>query len=186
MADQDDIARLKRKHLLTQVVSLFVGLLGAAAVCLYFEPSVMGVAAEQRHAFQGQWVLLLLGIALCVVSAVSSITASRRTRRLLWIRGHIRPVAMLVELEVDDGSDLTEYYARLTHSDSGDTQQSAWRVSLWQVPRRIRQHLGMRFPADVFFDPGTGTPALIEFEHGTLWVMAGGSCQRLGGDKPRP
>jgi hypothetical protein len=180
----DPIGQLKRKRLITVMISLLVGSMGAGAICLYFEPGFLGVPAEQRQAFQGHWILLLLGTFLCVVCTACSVTAVRRTRRLLWIRRHVRPIGMLVDLKIEEGSDLTDYYAQLEPLGGGDAGQSSWYVSLWQVPPGIRQQRGTRFPADIYFDPATGTPAVIESEHGTLWVMAGrGSCQRLGAEE---
>ena len=178
------IRQLKRKRLVTLGISLLVGSMGAGAVCLYIEPGFLGVPAEQRQVFQGHWVLLLLGTILCVVCAACSATIMRRTRRLLWICRHIHPIAMLANLQIEEGSDFTDYSAQLEPLRVGEGEQCRWQVSLWQVPPETRQHLGTRFRADVYFDPVAGTPALIDFEHGTLWVMAGGgACRRLDADE---
>jgi hypothetical protein len=42
------------------------------------------------------------------------------------------------------------------------------------------RHVHKELPAKVQFDPDTAKPAVISFEHGTLWAMAGsGSIERI-------
>jgi hypothetical protein len=87
---------------------------------------------------------------------------------------------MVVELEVEEDSDSTTYYAILSGR-AGDTERTlTWRTQIWVHPPDIRADMGQKFEGRVFFHPESGRPVAIEYSRGILWVMAGsGAVKRL-------
>jgi hypothetical protein len=86
---------------------------------------------------------------------------------------------MRLILEVHDSSDSTTVYARL--DPVSGTRNASWRMSLWAKPRNLQRFLNTAFNARVYFDPESRRPAVVDFDHGILWSMAGsGSTRRIG------
>jgi len=52
--------------------------------------------------------------------------------------------------------------------------QKIWRIALWGPSHEnMKTHIGRDIKAQVYFDPKSGRPAVIESEFGLLWAMAG-------------
>lgn len=79
---------------------------------------------------------------------------------------------MRLQIEIDEGSDHTQYYAWLSDELAADSQKG-WRVGLWAPSRDTRNLVGKKLSTTVFFDPQTGEPAVIECANGYLWAMKG-------------
>jgi len=58
---------------------------------------------------------------------------------------------------------------------------SGWKVRLYSPAWDMAVLEGRRVAAQVFFDPESRQPGVIETEHGLLWAMAGRGSVRLHG-----
>jgi hypothetical protein len=79
---------------------------------------------------------------------------------------------MRLQVEVEESSDNTEYYACLSDDATG-ANPKGWRVGLWASPRDTRDLVGQVLNAMVFLDPQTDVPVVIEHANGYLWAMKG-------------
>ena len=176
MVYRESEARLHRHTVVTKVACLLVGLFGLVSLVLYSEPSWVGVTHAGEAPYRGKLIWFLTGIGFLVFSLWGYVMTGRWRRRLLWIKNHVTPVQMKLTLKAHQrDSDPTYYEAKLAPSLEGisDRMVSGWRVTLWVIPAGIGSQLNREFSANVFFDPVTGKPAVIEYEHGMLWAMAG-------------
>lgn len=105
--------------------------------------------------------------------------AYRWPRHLLRVLGSQLPKPMHLQIEVDEGSDHTKYYAYLS-DDSEGASQKGWRVGLWAPSRDTRDLIGHEMSTMVYLDQQTAEPAVIEYANGYLWAMKGAvtSCQQ--------
>ncbi len=182
MQTQEGIARLKRRNRIAQGASILLGMFGICSVCLYLEPGLLQIPLDQHELYGGKCIWLSVGVGFIFLSCLFYTIATQWTRRLLWIRENVIPVAMRLTLEVVEDSESTDFYARLYPVErSYAPGESGWRMRLWAKPKDIRKHLQGEFMAEVYFDPESGRPAVADFEHGILWSMAGsGSTERIG------
>jgi hypothetical protein len=81
---------------------------------------------------------------------------------------------MNLVLKVEEDSESTQYYAHLTPIDMNIPNQKIWQIALWGSPHQnMKAHIGHDIKAQVYFDPKSSRPAVIESEFGLLWAMAG-------------
>ncbi|MHB1356337.1 MAG: hypothetical protein ACYCZF_10220 [Anaerolineae bacterium] len=154
------------------LASLVVILFGFIALCLLLNPTLVGVSPESAGGYQGNYIwpivaLLFLSLGLAFVFIVC-----RWTRRLHWIVRSQDAVPMKLQFEVREDSDSTSYYALLQSPDQAPGKDR-WRVSIWLKPASIKADVGNQFFARVYYDPGSAKPAVIVYENGILWAMAG-------------
>jgi hypothetical protein len=179
--EKKEIAGLRRRAALAQTASVLLGLFGTGCVCLYFQPALFGISTDPPETAGWLLIWLLAGIGLLCISCFFFTLVTQWTKRLLWIRENVAPSIMKLSLEVDDGSDSTTFYALLVPV--AGTRNTGWRMSLWAKPPNLRRFLNKEFSARVYFDPESGRPALVDFDHGILWSMAGsGSTKRIGAE----
>ena len=77
-------------------------------------------------------------------------------------------------LKVEEDSENTQYYAHLTPLGMDIRNQKIWRIALWGPSHKnMKTHIDRDIKAQVYFDPKSGRPAVIESEVGLLWAMAG-------------
>jgi hypothetical protein len=171
-----DVRGLRHHVLLSQIVSILMGLSGLVAIGLFFDPAIAGITAKQQAQYRGQSFLLMFGIGFVCFSLFFFIVAAHWSRRLLWIWRNTIPTPMNLSINIHRGMDLTNYDAILRVEVGGDRD---WRVSLYSPswPQKDLQALqDMTIPAKVYFDPKSQCPAVIETELGLLWAIAGRSA----------
>jgi hypothetical protein len=179
--EKREIARLRRRTAMAQTASILLGLFDTGCVCLYFQPVLFGISTDRPEPAGWFLIWLLAGIGLLCISCFFFTVVTQWTKRLLWIRRNVAPVMMDLRVEVDEGSDSTTFYALLVPADG--TRNARWRMSLWAKPPNLRRFLNKELPARVYFDPESGKPAVVDFESGILWSMAGGgSTERVGAE----
>ena len=176
-----DIRAMRRYVLLAQAAFVGVSLFGAASLTLFFEPSWLGIAGAQRDSYRGDVVWLLTGIGFLTFAVVGIAFTGKWTRRLIWVFEHVRPEPMTLRLEIDNTSEDTHYYALLSAADgSGGGVGPVWRVALYSPSWDVRELSGRGDLAQVYKEPGSEKPAVIETGSGLLWRMAGsGSAEKL-------
>jgi hypothetical protein len=177
--ERKEMARLGWRMALAQSVAVLLGLFGLGCICLVIRPDLFGISGDQPPT-QG-WLLiwLLSGGGLLAASSYFFTTVTQWRRRLIWVLKNVSPSRMRLVLREDESSGSSAIYARLDPVDA--TRNAGWRVKLWAKPRNIRRFLNTEFIARVYFDPGTGKPAVIAFDHGILWAMTGnGSTEKIG------
>ncbi len=177
--EKQEIARIRRRTILAQTASILLGLFGTGCVCLYFQPALFGISSDRPDPPGWLLVWLLAGIGLLCISCFFFTMVTQWTKRLLWIRENVAPITMNLTLMEEDGSAATSLHAILVPV--GGTRSTRWRMSLWAKPPNLRRFLNKEFSARVYFDPESRKPAVVDFEHGILWSMAGsGSTERVG------
>ncbi len=166
-----DIRRLRRHTLLVRCAIIFVFIFGLISLTLYFNPSLLNTPDEP---YKGHLIWLLVGIVFVLLAIFSFFLIGRWSRRLLWILYHTVPRSMHLLLKVEEDSENTQYYAHLTPVDNDPRNQRIWRIALWGPHHEnIKALVGRDIKAQVYFDPKSGRPAVIESEFGLLWAMAG-------------
>jgi hypothetical protein len=177
MVTPEDLARLNRHVLFTRLASLGVLLVGFIGVVLYFRPSLAGVTSDAVRDYQGNTAWLLLGTVLTLAGLCFLFISTRWPRQLKRVVSQTEPRPMTVELEVEEDSDSTTYYALLSESDG---ERATWRAQIWVHPPKVREDIGQQLEGKVFFHPELGRPVAIEYARGILWVIAGsGAVERL-------
>ncbi len=166
-----DIRRLRRHTILVRSAIILVLLFGLISLTLYFNPSLL-YTPEQLY--KGKIIWLLIGVLFVALAIFSFFLVGRWSRRLLWIVYHAVPRPMHLVLKVEEDSESTQYYAHLTPADSDPRNQRIWRIALWGPHyENIKAIIGRDIKAQVYFDPKTERPAVVESEFGLLWAMAG-------------
>jgi hypothetical protein len=166
-----DFRRLRRHTILVKAVIILVLIFGIISLILYFDPSLINTPAEQ---YQGNLIWLVLGMVFVTFGVVSFFLVGRWARHLIWIFHNVIPVPMNLVLKVEEGSENTQYYAHLTPIVINIPDQKIWRIALWGSPHQnMKTHIGRDIKAQVYFDPRSNRPAVIESEFGLLWAMAG-------------
>jgi hypothetical protein len=177
MVKPEDLTRLNRHVLLARFASLGVLLFGLIGVILYFRPSLVGVASNGVSDYEGNTAWLLLGTILTLTGLCFLFISTRWPHQLKRIVQQTVPRPMTVELEVEEDSDSTTYYALLSESAG---ERATWRAQIWVHPPKVREDIGQQLEGKVFFHPDLGRPVAIEYAKGILWVIAGsGAVKRL-------
>lgn len=168
-----DVSSLRRYILVGQLLSILVILFGLVAICLYGAPSLVRVPISQIHLYQGHWVWLLAGVLFMMLGFYLSIAGGKWARRLIWIYRHVRPETMRVSIQIDRGSDSTNYYAMLKPSATVPEAMARWKVAVYNPSWNVELIRNEEIRARVYSDPNSGKPAVIETDFGVLWRMAG-------------
>lgn len=165
------VRQLRRRMRRAQALTVLLGMPGFACMLL----SVPGVAPRLEFmapaGVGGRIVWLLTGGFLFVGACLLFTAATQWARRLLWIRENSVAVPMRLAFDEPDGRGGRRIRARLFPP--GSSSRSGRVMRIWVMPRDLHRHRGREWPAVVRFDPETGKPAVVDFEHGTLWAMAG-------------
>ena len=166
-----DIRRLRRHTIFVRAAIILVFIFGLISLILYFDPSLLNTPVEQ---YKGHLVWLFIGMVFTVLAIFSFFLVGRWSRHLLWIVYHTVPRPMHLVLKVEEDSESTQYYAHLTPADNDPRNQRIWCIALWG-PRHenIMPIINRDIRGQVYFDPKSGRPAVIESEFGLLWAMAG-------------
>ena len=172
MSRQTDIAILRRYSTFAWSASLLVALFGAVSLLLFVRPSLIGVQPGSGGIYQGNPIWLFFGGVLVILGIVFQVTAYRWPRRLLHVLRTERAKPMRLQVEVEESSDSTQYYA-IVSDDSLSSTRKGWRVGLWAPSDGTRDLASRELSAMVYFDPQTGNPAVIEHGDGYLWAMKG-------------
>jgi hypothetical protein len=180
--EERDIARLNSRKTRAQCASILLGLFGLLCICLYLQPGLIGAPLGQHESYGGRLIWLLAGVSIIVLACYLYTTTTQWVRRLLWIRENVAPSPMTLTLEAVEGSEGTHFYAFLVVVEPrASAQRSRWRMGLWAKPPDIGNYVHKALFAKVYFDPESGRPAVVDFEHGILWSIAGReSTERLG------
>jgi len=174
-----DIRRLRRHTVFVRAAIILILIFGIISFVLYFDPSLLNTPVEQ---YKGNLIWLLVGIVFVGLAVLSFFLVGRWSRRLLWIVYHTVPRPMHLVLKVEEDSESTQYYAHLTPADSDPRNQRIWRIAVWGPHHEdIKAIIGRDIRTQVYFDPESGRPAVIESEYGLLWAMAGsGAAEEKG------
>jgi hypothetical protein len=172
MSRQTDIAVLRKYSAFAWSASLLVAAFGVVSLLLFVHPSLVGVQPSNGGTYQGNPIWLFFGGVLLVLGVIFQAIAYRWPRRLLHVLRTERAKSIRLQVEVEDSSDRTQYFA-LVSDDSVPPKRKGWRVDLWAPSDGTRDLAGRDLTAMVYFDPQTGHPAVIEHDDGYLWAMKG-------------
>jgi len=166
-----DLRRLRRHTIFVRSIIILVLIFGIISFILYFDPFLINTPEEQ---YKGNLIWLIVGMVFVVFAVFSFFFIGRWSRHLVWIFHNVVPVPMNLVLKVEEDSEATQYYAHLTPIDMKMMNQKIWRIALWGPPHQNgKTHIGRDIKAQVYFDPKSGRPAVIESKFGLLWAMAG-------------
>jgi heme exporter protein D len=165
MSRKRDIRALWRHMLLVQIVSIGLILFGVTAIGLFLNPTFLGGTSQNTDP-----VWLWVGIGFIAFAIFFMVVSLNQHRRLLWILQNIQPRTMQLVIRSQQSSDGTDYTAIL---------DDEWGVRILPPSRKIKHHQGTLTSAQVYFDPKSHRPAVIQTEQGLLWAMAGRSAYRL-------
>ncbi len=173
MPKPSDIEQLDRRVYRGRLGWLLMAALGAFLLILYFHPEWVG-AGPGRPGGRKWHTLWLTTAVLCIcLGPYFFIRYGRWWRRLKRIATTQPARPMKMKLGMESGEDGYRYNAWLNPVKSGAVDDYEWRVGLWLAPSRLESQLGRQFDAQVFFDPESGKPAVIDYEKGTLWAWGG-------------
>jgi hypothetical protein len=112
---------------------------------------------------------LVARVLLSVLAAMPLLwfLAFRLHLRSLWVYRNTSPVAMNVDVKIEEDSDSTQYYALLRVPGDGHRIE---RVPVFP-PRWDVGAIGKETPARVFIDPRSSKPSVIEIDGKRLWTM---------------
>jgi hypothetical protein len=189
MSKQTSITTLRRYSFFAWCASLLLIVFGVISLLLFIRPSLIGVNPGSTSSYEGNLIWPVVGVLFVILGMVFQSVAYRWPRHLLSVLNSHITKPMLLQIEIDEGSDHTQYYAWLSDDTTGDSEKG-WRVGLWASSRNTRGLIGNKLSTIVFFDPQTGEPAVIEDANGYLWAMKGDvtSCpvDRVGSNSYLP
>ncbi len=182
MNEHREIERLRRRVHVAQLVSLLLGSVGLLTTIFPFQGDRFGLPWLVASTLPAVVAWMIGGICLFVGACLYFTASTQWARRLLWIWEHTSPVSMRLVVEQFEDSRGTRYRARIIPAES--PPKGGWLMRLWIKPPDVRSLLRKDFPAQVYFDPESGRPAIVQFEHGILWSLAGNRASvRLGSGK---
>ncbi len=173
-----DVRGLRFYMLTGLIVSILMGLAGLALISLFFDPAITGIAAKYHAEYRGQSLFFFVGIGFVGFALFFVVVFTSWSRRLLWIWHNTMPVLMDLSIAINRGMDLTTYDAILR---AGTSDGQDWSVRLYSPSWPVKDLQGLQnqtIRAQVYFDPKSQRPAVIETELGLLWAMAGRSAYR--------
>jgi hypothetical protein len=172
MSHQTSIATLRKYSIFAWSASIALAAFGVVSLLLFFRPALVGVSPDSIIGYQGQPIWLVFGTLFVILGMVFQRIAYRWPRHLLRVLSTQPSKPMRLNLEVDEGSDHTQYYARLTDDDAG-ANLNGWRVGLWAPSPGLQDLIGQELSTLVYIDPQTAEPAVMEYANGFLWAMQG-------------
>jgi len=172
MSHQTSIASLRKYSYIAWSSSCLIVAFGVVSLLLYIRPSLVGVHPGSTSSYAGNLIWLIFGALFVILGMVFQSIAYRWPRHLLRVLSAQLTKPMCLQIEVDEGSDHTQYYAHLSDDSAGASPKS-WRVGLWAPSRDTRNLIGHNLSTTVYLDPQTAEPAVIEYANGYLWAMKG-------------
>jgi hypothetical protein len=168
-----DILTLLRQARIGQVFSVpFFFLLGLLMLCLFFNPSLLGISIQEQNLYyHGKSIWLVMGsifIALAIFSVVATNISIRWLRHLQWIQENVTPEIMNLSIAINSWSDSTDYTATLSIDAAG---QKDWVVNLYRPLWDVKTVQDQLISAKVYFDPKSQQPVVIETAQGFLWAI---------------
>ena len=172
MSRQTSILKLRRYSFIARSASLLLVAFGVVSMVLFINPALIGADPGSKSGFEGNPIWLVFGALFVLLGMVFLTTAYRWPRHLLHVLSTQQAIPMVLQVEVEEGSDSTQYYACLSNNSAG-ANRKGWRVGLWAPSRDTRDLVGHELSAMVYLDPQTAKPAVIEHANGYLWAMKG-------------
>jgi hypothetical protein len=165
MERKRDIRALWRHMLLVQIVSIGMLLFGCIAIGLFLDPTFLGGTSKNTDP-----IWLWVGISFIAFAVLYIAFSVSYYKRMRWILHHVTPQMMQLLIRFERDSDGTNYVAILDQE---------WNVRvhapIWKVDHLQKSSIA----AQVYFDPKSHRPAVIETQQGILWAMGGRSAYRL-------
>lgn len=174
MSHQSSIATLRKYSIIAWAASIFLAAFGVVSLLLFVRPSLIGVNPDSTSGYEGNLIWLVFGMLFVLLGVVFQRVAYRWPRHLLHVLSTQPAKPMRLQIEVDEGSDHTRYYACLT-DDTAVASPNGWRVGLWAPSPNMRDLIGHELNTVVYIDPQTAEPVVIEYANGYLWAMKGAS-----------
>ena len=172
MSKQTSITTLHRYSFIAWSASLLIIAFGVISLLLFIQPSLIGVQPSSTSSYEGKYIWLVFGALFVILGMVFQSIAYRWPRHLLRVLNSQLTKPMRVEIEVNEDSDHTQYYACLFDNSAGASPKG-WRVGLWAPSRDVQDLIGYELSAMVYLDPQSAEPAIIEYANGYLWAMKG-------------
>ncbi len=172
MSHQTSIATLRKYSIIAWSASIFLAAFGVVSLLLFVRPSLLGVYPDSTSGYEGNPIWLVFGTLFVILGMVFQSIAYRWPRHLLHVLSTQLAKPMRLQIEVDEGSDHTQYYACLS-DDTVGANPNGWRVGLWAPSPDIQDLIGHELSTIVYIDPQTAEPAVIEYANGYLWAMKG-------------
>jgi len=172
MSHQTSIATLRRYSFIAWSASLLLIAFGVISLLLFIRPSLVGVHPGSTSSYEGNFFWLVFGALFVILGMVFLSVAYRWPRHLLHVLSTQPAKPMRLQIEVDEGSDHTQYYACLSDDTAGASPKGL-RVGLWAPSPDIRNLIGHELNTTVYIDPKTAEPVVIEYANGYLWAMKG-------------
>jgi len=183
MSRQTSILRLRRYSFIARSASLLLVAFGVVSMLLFIYPALIPADPGSTSGSEGNLIWLVFGALFVLLGMVFLTTAYRWPRHLLHVLSTQPAVPMVLQVEVEEGSDSTQYYACLSNHSAGANPKS-WRVGLWAPSRDTRDLVGHELSAMVYLDPQTAQPAVIEHTDGYLWAMKGAAIPYPASSRP--
>jgi hypothetical protein len=177
MSHQTSIATLRKYSIIAWSASIFLTAFGVVSLLLFVRPSLIGVYPDSTIGYEGNPIWLVFGTLFVILGMVFQSIAYRWPRHLLHVLNTQLAKPMCLQIEVDEGSDHTQYYACLS-DDTAGASPNGWRVGLWAPSPDMRDLIGHELSTIVYIDPQTAEPAVIEYANGYLWAMKGAVTSR--------
>jgi hypothetical protein len=172
MSRQTSIATLRKYSFIARSATLLLVTFGVVSLLLFLRPSLVGVDPGSTSGYEWNPTWLVFGAVFILLGMVFLSIAFRWPRHLLHVLSTQQARPMRLQVEVEESSDNTQYYARLSE-DSAGVNPKSWRVGLWASSQDTRDLVGHELSAMAFLDPQTDEPVVIEHANGYLWAMKG-------------
>jgi hypothetical protein len=183
MSRQASITALRRYSRIGWSASLLLTACGGGFLLLFIRPALVGVDPGSTSSYEGKVVWLCFGALFVFLGVVFQVIAYRWPRRLLWVLRTRQAKPMRLHVELEEDSENTQYYARLS-DEAARAHPQGWRVGLWAPSREVRSLIGSELSVRVYLDPQTAQPAVIEYADGYLWAMKGAATPQSAPDSP--
>ncbi len=162
------LKRLRHYTWFAEIVCAGIFLLGLLFAILFFVPEAVGVPEDKHGSVEGQWIWLGAGILFMLFGLIAIPLSGRWYRHIVWIYYHVTPVEMTLYLEIlRDQDSFNDYVATL-----GDSQGHKWEAKLLTPAWSVRNMTEKVLPVQVYIDPKTESPAIVETPTGLLWVRS--------------
>jgi hypothetical protein len=161
-----DIRKLRQYLLFGQAASLLIFLAGILSICLFFNPEIVGIPQQEYGYYRGQWTWLCIGTIFPVLGVFWIVISEKNYHRLVWIFNNVQPEPMSLSLSIEKWTDSNDYTAILSRDEI-----SIWNVSLSPPFWQAKSLTDRQILVQVYFDPKTNYPAIIETEFGLFFVQ---------------
>jgi hypothetical protein len=171
-----DICALRRYILFGYAASSLLLIFGMISLLLFTAPEIVLLPRDQQGAYRSNVVWLFVGLFFVAFALICILVSRRWSNHLVWIVRNIQPVKMKARIQVDSDADSTSYYAIISQNGA----DRSWRVDLYPPSWDVKRVVAEELTVNVYLEPASNTPAVLETEFGLLWRMAGnGSVREL-------